>query len=92
MKQKMQYPDVIFEVIGWLTIVGGFAILGGTSGLLLAAKIEGTPGIIIGGFICLTLIYIGVRVANNSHKDESVLQLLSESMAAPKADKKSAER
>lgn len=92
MKRKVEYPDAIFEAIGWFTIVAGFMILGSTSGMLLASKIGSTTGIVFGSIDCLILVFIGVRVANNSHKEEGTINLFSRTMATPESDKKPFER
>jgi hypothetical protein len=83
MKTKMHILNAIPEIVGWFSIVAGMTILGSILGVPLAFQASLTPGLVIGGIVCLVVIFFGIRVVIMSSKAPGGIELVSRKIVSP---------
>ena len=86
MKTKNHFLKAIPEIVGWFSIVAGITILGSVLGVLLAFQVSRTPGLVIGGLVCLAVICFGIRVVVNGSKGRGSAEFLSRADASSAAE------
>ena len=76
----------MIEVLCWLRIVASPTIMGGVAGFVLWKGVGGTSGILIGGFVVLCGLILGIMWATRIWKKQGTSTFMSRVNTSPDLD------
>jgi uncharacterized protein YebE (UPF0316 family) len=85
-KQKLSFPDSLFEVFGWFQIVFSLLIIGCLIGLVIYILMQNIFGLAIAIGVAILGLIIGIKVATKAWKGKGTINLISRKSATPELD------
>ena len=86
-KNIYYYFERLAELWGWIIIVASFVGLAIIGGLISRWLIEGTLGIVLGVFLGIVILSIGIYIATKYYKGKGTIFVISRTIATPELDK-----